>query len=419
MAEHLQFFNAVEAEGRVTGSAGFSRVAAYVAARMREFGLQPVLEGEYRLLYQTPVNFPTSTVLAGIGGDTLLFQPGMDYLPDGRTDSGRVQIDEVLRLPARMLDEPLTQMLPPAVLVGSAAISRPQLVALRDAGVRVVLLPGPLRPGASVAPVEGVVILQLSRTALEALAEGLSTPDVADSARVALSYQLRGRVVTRFHERTGALNIMGYVAGKHPTLAHELVIVCADLDAAGHVAGVRTIDLDHLGARSAALLELARNYGYFARLLSVPERTVLFALWSGGRLGHAGLREYLDKPTWTLDATVEVVYLGLDAEEEPEVRALLAPHDIPLRVVPFEAAPDDQPSYLFVTDSAPRRDSRRRAVSRPPSLRLSEVLADAVTRGQRLADAAHEALISIAITPAPFAPIREATIPVPNDIDTP
>ena len=43
LREHLEFFNGSDVTGRATGTSGYATAAAYVAARMGEFGLQPAL----------------------------------------------------------------------------------------------------------------------------------------------------------------------------------------------------------------------------------------------------------------------------------------------------------------------------------------------------------------------------------------
>ncbi len=137
-----------------------------------------------------------------------------------------------------------------------------------------------------------------------------------------------------------AFGVAGYVAGKHPVRERELVIVCADVAAEDGAPG--------LGA--AALLELARNYAYFGRFSLVPERSVLFAVWTEG---PQGLAAYLRAPTWPLANIHALVYVGLGPEEKTEVEALLDPLGIPL----YAVAPQELPYPLPDPSARPSADS--------------------------------------------------------------
>ncbi len=92
LREHLVFFNGPDVTGRATSTSGYARAAAYVAARMGEFRLQPALAGNAQVIYPTPINAIRAATFLAVGSDTLSFYPGVDYLPDGRSDSGQVEI---------------------------------------------------------------------------------------------------------------------------------------------------------------------------------------------------------------------------------------------------------------------------------------------------------------------------------------
>ncbi len=409
--EHLRFFNGPDVNGRATGSAGYATAAAYVAARMAEFGLQPVLRSEFRMTYHTPLNEIGAATLGTAGPDTLAFYPGVDFLPDGRSDSGRVQLPNAVIDPPDFAEAGAMDALPArAVLLPAERATTAYLQRLRAAGARAVFAVGALEPRPAAAPVEGLLVAQLAPHAATLLMQGAPADDTlpgqAGPARRPFRRPVRLRVEGRAHPLAGALNVMGYVPGKHPALSRELILVCADLDAVGPFAGVPTLEPAYLGAGAAALLETARQYAFFAQYTQVPERTLLFAVFSGARQGYAGLRDYLRAPLWTLDHTRAVVYVGLDPPDEPAVRALLDAYGLPLHVVsqPAEALPR--------TVLLPERRPPRQPTLRPPDPadpraappRLADLIEGGVTDALRMAEDLHRLLLREAAGQAPLPP---------------
>ncbi|MEX0748091.1 MAG: hypothetical protein WD275_08840, partial [Rhodothermales bacterium] len=55
--DHLEFLNDPSTGGRATGTQGYARAAAYVAARLHDFRLQPALD-DFRVVYGTSINHP-------------------------------------------------------------------------------------------------------------------------------------------------------------------------------------------------------------------------------------------------------------------------------------------------------------------------------------------------------------------------
>lgn len=387
LREHLRFFNTAEVGGRGTGTSGYARAAAYLAARLGEFHLQPVLDGEYRVVYGTPLNVPRSAFVASVGRDSTVYRPGLHYLPGGRTDSGRVQVT------ALSFIDP-SQPLPPrfgageAVAVAAGAAGDSLITALGAAGAPVVVVIGAMAPVVAPTPVPGLLLLHATPPTVDAWLGEPATPLLASGATRSLPRPVVARVATDRQVQAGALNVLGYVAGKHPVHARDLVLVCADLDALGSFGGIPILDYEHFGTGTAALLELARNFGTATRHWPWPDRTLLFAVWSGGRLGQAGLKAYLRQPVWPLDRTRAVVYVGLRPEDERAVRALLAPLGVALVVVPLPAEPlAPQRSQAMLEEN----NGRRRGASRPSDA-FAAVLERAIEQARTLAEAAYPEL---------------------------
>lgn len=183
-----------------------------------------------------------------------------------------------------------------------------------------------------------------------------------------------------------AIGVLGYVPGKHPERMTELVLVFARLDGMGTSAVPS--GFPDLGV--ATVLEVARQYSAFAQGFQVPERTVLFALFSGGPTGGLGLHAYLARPAWPLDKTRSVIYVGLSETHVGAVEAALEPHGIPLIALPVPLA--------------------RTAPGGGPLLTpLRQAVQDVVVMAERL----NLLLLREALTSAPFAPVSPDTLRVP------
>jgi hypothetical protein len=256
----------------------------------------------------------------------------------------------------------------------------------------------------------------------EALARLLERPvpqlqawlEATSSVPLRIRQTLIVRVVGDYQPRAGALNILGYVPGKHPLLSGDLVIVCADLDAIDGLGGVPALDTRHLGEGAAAVLELARLYGSFSKYWTFPDRSLLFSVWSGARNDHGGLRAYLQNPTWLLDRTRAVIYVGLDPRSEQPVRELLAEKGIPLHAL----LADTTSSYGIQLQ--PSAEVRRRARSEidwqgPDPLNVSLLLEAATVRAMALADSANALLVREAAGVETFPVVGPDALRVPNE----
>ena len=367
--DHLEFLNDPSTGGRGTGTQGYARASAYVAARLHDFRLQPALD-DFRVVYPTSINHPLSASMKMVGPiDSVVFLPGIDFLPDGRSDSGRVTVTRLVK------PEDVPAATPPFAVVTSDAPTS-SLQAWRNAGASLVVRVGDLVPQLEPAPVSGLLVVQLTHVAAAML-----LPERRISVRVTTDFQLQA----------GALNILGYMAGKHPVESRKLVVVCADMDGPGNFAGVAVADFRNFGRSTAALLEVARSVSYVSHRWQLPSRSVMFAIWSGSRLGHQGLRHFLENPTWSLDSIASVIYIGL--EDEQAVRDILSPYGISLHVIP----PPDQPlfSQPFVLEPDPAIQRLARSTPAVPEPDESQIMRLAVEQSIALADSAYTLMMSL------------------------
>ncbi len=79
----ISYLDGAETEGRSTASRGFTRAATYLAAQLRANGLQPVLEGEYRLQYAARIVRPRTVDITWVTRDSTRAAQGRDYLITG------------------------------------------------------------------------------------------------------------------------------------------------------------------------------------------------------------------------------------------------------------------------------------------------------------------------------------------------
>lgn len=409
LREHLRFFNGADVEGRATGTAGFATAASYVAAQMAEYNLQPTRHSSFQRLYPIPLVEPTFASLSGTAGDTLHLEAGVDYIPDGRSDAGQAFLQELHLVPASHVSDVAVS---PGVLLPQRQASTDRLQALQAAGAGVVFSVGPLAPKRAALPVAGLLVVQITPRAAARLL-GLSMSRLLDQfnqdmpSRHTLSRPINVVVGAKVIPQGEGINVMGYVAGKHPARSDELVLVCADLDNLGLFAGLRTLDAAHLGIGAAALLEVAQLYALVSRYTLTPERTVLFAVFSGARQNYRGLHEYLRTPLWPLDKTRSVIYLGLDPEDTDQVRALLAAHQIPLHVVQPPSDSLKQEAALLLPMEGPAEPMRQ-----------SHLMTAGALQARAMAEAAHALMLQETVGPTQ-TPARSAAPRFSSDGDLP
>ena len=87
---HVSFLDGADLEGRESATRGFSRTASYIAARLKGFGIQPVLAAEYRLQYAAQTSAVTQSSIQLVTPDSLDLIRGEDYLVSGLSESLRM-----------------------------------------------------------------------------------------------------------------------------------------------------------------------------------------------------------------------------------------------------------------------------------------------------------------------------------------
>lgn len=353
---HVQYLADDRLEGRLTGSAGYRKAAAYVAQHFKEYGLEPA--GEHG--YFQPVPFDVQRVIAAESRLALVWPQG------GRTEPLAIGEDALLgsRLPQpRTLDAPLAFVgyalhLPEAGYDDLAAAGlNGKVVVYINGGPDT--LAGPLKAHARAAqefyraleragaigaigiPDPKSMDIPWSRMALSASQPGmwiaedglqdtrrpmltaLFNPARAEKLfagsghtfaellalaeahrplpRFPLAASLRAAVVTS-SERVTSPNVVGVLPGRDPRLKDEYVVLSAHLDHLGigePIAGDRIYNgaMDNASG-VAALLEIARSLQAAREAPGGgPRRSVLFLALCGEEKGLLGSRYFAAHPT--------------------------------------------------------------------------------------------------------------------------
>lgn len=419
LRRHLQFFNGESVRGRATATQGYAQAAGYVAARLGEFGLQPLYANEFRVIYPTAVHYPVGASLYAFGADTLQYINGIDFIPEGRSATGAAAVRQVVADP--MGERADLANRETAMVVSPHHASDAYLKAVQQGGGRLVLIAEELDPRLALQPLNDLLVMQ-APSARIAHWVGQS-PERFE--RLWQRQELRGwtlqrtlhaQVTTSYESAAGAINMIGFVSGKHPVHKHDLIIVCADLDAIGPFAGLRVRDTEHFGMGTAALLEVMRNMGHISRFYNVPERSVLVAVWSGARQGHRGMQAFLRVPPWPLDRVAAVVYVGNEPKEEPAMRALWDAEGIPLYTVPVRRDSLLQPRQYVLPEPAAVRlaTARTDSVTQIGVPDLPLLVENALRPTTAMTEQAFRYLIRLSVTEAPFAPALPDSSTLPN-----
>lgn len=320
----VAFLASDEMAGRNTPSPELTIASAYVAARFRGAGLEPLgPDGSYfqrqelsqygppaspaqlQIGTAAPLNVP---VIFAADRPVQPAGPATDPRP-GADQSGQILVLDEPQLPPQALEnpaaaaatlarriQPLLSSKPAAVLVRTAAGS-PLRDVLANIGGRPIELPAALQPA--------VAVVLVPETLQSGEPLRLSVP-----ARISQSVEVR--------------NVAAVLRGSNADLAAQAILFSAHLDHIGRQAGDRSGDSVNNGADDnatgvTAVLTLADAY---AALPKRPERSVVFLTFWGEEKGLLGSRQYCEQPLWPLDQTVANINIEMigrpeaDAEEK-------------------------------------------------------------------------------------------------------
>lgn len=355
----------------------------YLSGRLRAALVQPGLEERY--LVHLPVrdrSIRSVRVEQVHEADTVRYLQGVDVVPDARSAQGR----RVVRAITSSMTETVARRV--------SDPRRAELDAYCGAGVRTLLLVGPLRPLPGEVACDGLVVVQVTLAAFARITN--IAPDAVEgwlaarSGRVRLTDPLEifiSRSAGQAGQAVQADVVAGYVSGRHPIDASDLVLVIAPLFDGQLQAGARGVRSDAFGQAAAATYAVAERTSEIARLTNVPHRTIGFLFVPASTEWQQVLRAYLEQPLWSLDRTAHILLPGFSEEVADGLRERLASREISVEALPVPTTGDER--WLLADDAlreqieeagrTPPETIRRVAQRRMPQLlQETRVLADSL-----------------------------------------
>ncbi|MCX7973731.1 MAG: M20/M25/M40 family metallo-hydrolase [Candidatus Aminicenantes bacterium] len=336
--------------GRRSGHEGGEKAAEYIAARFKEWGIEPA--GEKGTYFQ---NFTVDLNQVDEGVIFELITPkgrrSFFYGEDWRAQpySGSAQATaEIIFVGYGLRDEKtgyndyagidvkgkwvlLASNLPPSLAekLGEAANLNRRIRLAQELGARGVLVfrreepqlvqparPGRLglnrdlyRPDFAIISIENRVVDALFRDLLtdlrfhfQEIESQMKPMSLVTGVKAFISLK------ARFEPNRPTKNVLGKITGADPVLKDECVIIGAHMDHLGvDPLGEVMNGANDNASGTAVVMEMAR----VMKLNQVrPKRTIIFALWAAEELGLLGSRYYADHPLFPLEKTV--AYLNLD-----------------------------------------------------------------------------------------------------------
>jgi len=350
---HVLFLASDAMKGRRSGTPEYEKAAAYVAAKMKEYGLQPGgNKGSYfqQVPFKNWTGFEPPTRLEIVSPQRRVYFAGRerDFQPIPGTGSGIVRAEPVfagygvtadkiswddykdlnvkgkfvLVMPdgPKALEEParkdwtLFKKLKLAAEKGAAGLIEMDLSDPQHPSLDFRRRFAQLTPGTCPA---GFIVLRAGRNFLDDLfyVGRRSWRDaVSKTLRLGKPFHLTldGVIIeAEAHFVAGerrAPNVLGILPGADRRLKNEAIIIGGHLDHLGvGLDGFIDNGADDDAASAAVLLEAAR---VLAARRFMPRRTIIFASWAGEELGLVGSRYYTEHPLIPLDRTA--AYLNID-----------------------------------------------------------------------------------------------------------
>lgn len=154
---------------------------------------------------------------------------------------------------------------------------------------------------------------------VDALAKALSSDKKIKKREVNASFAIE---VIRKTERFSSENVLCYIPGRDPKLAHEVLVLTAHYDHIGTDGVVINNGADDDGSGTVTILELAKTFKRAADEGFAPRRSVLLMTVSGEEKGLLGSEWYTTYPIYPLENTVANLNIDMigrtDAEHSDE-----------------------------------------------------------------------------------------------------
>ncbi len=349
--KHIQYLASDDMRGRKAGAPEYAKAAEYVAAKMKEYGLQPGgANGSWfqEVPFKSWSNFDLPIRLEITAPERRVYFAGRgrDFQPARGTGSGVARgtaafigygvvsenpgWDDYAGLDIRGRVAVFLQGAPPGfdgAAAGPWTLEKKVKLAVERGAAGAIEMdttePGPARARrrltAMIAPgvcPAGFVVVHATANFLDDLFY-LSKKSWRDPVSKILRlkkpfpFTLDTAVEMEAHyvqEERRAVNVIGVIPGRNRKLKDELVLMGGHLDHLGvGLDGFVYPGADDNATSAATVLETAR---VLAASRFKPARTIVFASWAGEEQGMVGSRYYVDHPAFPLAKTV--AYLNVD-----------------------------------------------------------------------------------------------------------
>ncbi len=146
-------------------------------------------------------------------------------------------------------------------------------------------------------------IVATAETNLSTLQASLEEGKKPSSVKINADIDLE--VISRYHPKRPALNVIGFIEGRDPELSKEVVIIGAHHDHFGILSGELFFPgADDNASGTAVLLELAR---VISEVEVRPKRSILFVSFSAEEMGTKGAQYYVSNPLFPIDKTIAMI----------------------------------------------------------------------------------------------------------------
>ncbi len=250
-------------------------IVDYMKARM--IGVQPVFGDS--MIFSLPGS--RRVIQGGRFGDATGL--GDSFWPDPRSDSGAYMITELRSLEDLPVNKGSAVMLPRHLLTSERIqqVIRHGTEAILSIGDVIWRFASAAGANALILEIAPHVLADLSRLSADSLVQGVLP---AGGYRLPEPIHIENWINTY----DSPLNVMGFIAGRDPQYASQLIVIAADPMSSAS-------DSDFLQwMPSAVLLELARTYSAARAGGLFPRRSLLVATGTG-----AALQAVLEYPVWT------------------------------------------------------------------------------------------------------------------------
>jgi hypothetical protein len=328
----VKILASAEFDGRLPGSEGYDKTAAFVAERFKQIGLIPAGDEEYFQYLNVEYNKIDSPVVFKVidGGSAVSYQHGKDFVLRGFTGSGNLNLPVtfcgygISRPDLGYDDYEKINVKDKIVMVfkqnpnwkindeawGQEYPREKSTIAYKHGakGILFVSRPNDTKPQPLIGSVmhgEGEqlkdfpqlhISIEAANTLLDASGISISECQIKiDQEKSPVSFLTRRKaeikVNAHYEKSAKTMNVVGLLEGSDPELKEEYLIIGAHLDHVGSQAGLLFPGANDNASGSAAIIELAKAFSLDSQR---TKRSILFVLFTAEEQGLFGSKHFVE-----------------------------------------------------------------------------------------------------------------------------